>query len=373
MSLSDTDLKLLSSIKRHLRALKPQLPSRAVITVGQYTLGLLSGSSSFTVGDADLIRVHHKKDLEYKTMPLEPDYTLEIDTAYEPHYWFDVQGQIERRGFRRRIEKYLYRYHRDVFTLTNLGEGTASGVLPILHAFLKEEEKNSLGVTIFPSMNHSSDALFNAFSCAGIICQENTTPLLFIDQGNLEKFRGVHRKGESLNGVEVVEYIMEILLEKEGFLHDFYTLTSNFNIQNFMPLIATGCSLDIYEDLRNILDITLEQPLMNVDLSTSSIVYVIVRAPAFYRDVYTKGYIEYEVSQWLTDSLGVDIPQICDVIFRDEYGDRVDVLMLVGGFDTRPLFQDVYSRIRRFSNLNVEQKLIDGELWDRIKKKLLEN
>ena len=58
-------------------------------------------------------------------------------------------------------------------------------------------------------------------------------------------------------------------------------------------------------------------------------------------------------------------------MFVDEYGDRVDVIILVGGYDTSKKFNDIYQRIERFSKMNVDQKLVDKEEWDKIKEKML--
>ena len=372
MSLNDTDLKLLSNIKSHINALKPVLPNRAVVTVGQYALDL-ADIPSVKGEQTDLIRVHHKKDLEYKTIILDRNYSMEIDTEYEPHYWFDLKTQTDDETIRKGLERKIFRYHKDLYTITNLGEGTAAGLLPLLHKFFNNKAKNSLALGIFPSMAHSSDALFNAFSCTGMISLENTTPLLFFDQGKLEEYRGVHRKGDTLNGVKALDYLLEILLEKDGFLRDFFTLSRNFNLQYFTPLMATGCSLEIYENLRNILDISLEQPLLDIDISTSSLIYVLVRSPLSYSSEFTKGVIEYEVSQWMNESLGIDIPQVVDTIFREEYSDRLDVVMLMGGFDTKPLFGGIYERIKRFTHMNLEQNLIEADHWNKLKENLLKD
>ena len=125
MSLNDTDLKLLSNIKSQINALKPVLPNRAVVTVGQYALDL-ADIPSVKGEQTDLIRVHHKKDLEYKTIILDRNYSMEIDTEYEPHYWFDLKTQTDDETIRKMLERKIFRYHKDLYTITNLGEGTAA-------------------------------------------------------------------------------------------------------------------------------------------------------------------------------------------------------------------------------------------------------
>ena len=372
MSLSESDLKLLVGLRKHIEAVAPSLPDRAVITVGQYTLDALLDTPRFQEDERlDLFRVHHKKDLEHKTLYIDPERQVQVDTLYEPHYWYDLRENVDEEMFRGMLAERIFDYHKEVLSLVNLSEGPSSGLYPMLHKYLADKGKNTLGVVIFPSMNHSSDALLNAFASVGMIALDSSTPLILVDQGSMESYTGVHRAGEVLKGMDVIDYLIELLLDKEGFIRDIYKLSRNFGVQFFAPMLATGCSLSIYESFRNILDITLEQPLMEFDLSTASMIYVLVKAPIYYRDEFTKGKIEYEVTQWLKESMGVDVPQVCESIFVDEYGDRVDLVILVGGFNTGKLFYDINARIERFSNLNLEQGLYDKALWERIKGRLL--
>jgi hypothetical protein len=372
LSLSEADLKLLVGLRKHIEALTPVLPDKAVVTVGQYTLDSLLDTPRFQEDERlDLFRVYHKKDLEHKTLYIDPESQVQVDTLYEPHYWYDLMENVNEDEFKGRLAERIFDYHKEVLTLVNLSEGSSSGLYPMLHKFLAEREKNTLGTVIFPSMGHSGDALFNAFASVGMITLDNSTPLLLIDQGSLEAYRGVHRMGEALKGLDVVDYLVELLLDKDGFIRDIYKLSRNFGIRFFSPLLATGCSLTIYENFRNILNIVLEQPLMTIDMSTASMIYVLVKAPTYYKDEFTKGKIEYEVSQWLKDSLGSDVPQVCEPIFVEEFGDRVDVVILVGGWNTSPMFRDIYRRIERFSNMNLEQGLYDRQLWEKIMEKLM--
>jgi len=372
LSLSEADLKLLVGLRKHIEAVAPNLPDRAVVTVGQYALDALLDTPLFQEDKRlDLFRIHHKKDLEHKTVYLDPDRQVQVDTLYEPHYWYDLRENVEEERFREMLASRIYDYHKEVLTLVNLSEGSSSGLYPMIHKYLADKGKNTLGVVVFPSMNHSSDALLNAFASVGMVALDGSTPLLLVDQGSVEGYTGVHRAGEVLKGIDVVDYLLELLLEKEGFIRDIYKLSRNFSVQFFAPMLATGCSLSIYESFRNILDITLEQPLMGFDMSTASMIYVLVKAPIYYRDEFTKGKIEYEVTQWLKESLGVDVPQVCETIFVDEYGDRVDLAILVGGFDTSRLFNAINARIERFSNMYLEQGLYDRGLWERIRERLL--
>lgn len=369
---ANVDAKLLSGLRDQIKAISPVLPDKAVVTVGQYALETLRESEKLSDPDVyTLLRIMHKKDLQHKTLEIDPELSLQMDTMYEPHYWFDLNSYIEGVDIRSVLEKLFYDYHKEVLSLSNLSEGTSSGVLPHIHAHISRKEKSAIGMCVFPSMSHSGDALYNAFSAVGRIRLDKSSPLILIDQGKLEEYNGVHREGDVLENIDVLDYIIDMLLDKEDFIRDLNRLSKSYNIELFSALLASGCSMDIYENFRNILEITLEQPLMDFDITTASILYVLVKAPLKFRDQLQKGQLEYEVSTWLQESIGIDIPQICEPLFVDEYGDRIDVVILVGGFDTSSKFNDVYNRIERFSKMNVDQGLVEGTEWDRIKDKML--
>ena len=69
-------------------------------------------------------------------------------------------------------------------------------------------------------MNHSSDALYNAFSTVGRILIENSTPLILIDQGLMEDYSGVHRSGDVLVDKAIIDYLIDMLLDKDNFIRE---------------------------------------------------------------------------------------------------------------------------------------------------------
>ena len=371
MSVND-DIKLLSSLRDQIKAISPVLPDKAVVSVGQYTLETLRESEKLSDPDVyTLLRIMHKKDLQHKTLEIDPEHSLQMDTMYEPHYWFDLNSYIDGVNLVEVFDRLFYYYHKEILSLSNISEGPTSGILPHIHKHLSGKEKSTVGICVFPSMNHSGDALYNAFCTIGKIRLDASTPLILIDQGNLEEYKGVHRDGDVLENIDILDYLVDFLLDKEDIIRDLKRLSNAYNIELFSTLLASGCSMDIYESFRNILEITLEQPLMDFDITTARMLYVLVKAPMKFRDTLQKGQLEYEVSTWLQESIGIDIPQICKPIFVDEFGDRIDVVILVGGYDTKPKFGEVYRRIERFSNMNVEQELVDKEEWEKIKNIML--
>ncbi|MGD2201735.1 MAG: hypothetical protein PVJ38_08910, partial [Candidatus Bathyarchaeota archaeon] len=224
---------------------------------------------------------------------------------------------------------------------------------------------------VFPSLGHSSDALFNAFSSLGQILIQGSGPIVILDRDRLDSFISVNRAGARLLGDDVPRYLAELFLDKKGIVRDLAKLSQAFKVELFTALMASGSSMEIYESLRNVLDVTLEQPLLDFDLSTISLVYVLIRAPLRMQEQFTKGYIELEVNDWLKDTLGLNVPQICEPVYVDEFNDRVDVIILVGGFDPQPLFKKVDERITRFDNLIKEHGFYDREVWDKIRQRLV--
>lgn len=369
---ANIDVKLLSGLRDQIRAITPVLPDKAVVTVGQYALGTLNESEKLMEADIyTLLRVLHRKDLQHRAVELDPEHSLQMDTMYEPHYWFDLGSYLEGVDLEGLLANLFYDYHKEILSLSNISEGATAGILPEIYRHFMDKEKSTLGICVFPSMAHSGDALYNAFSAVGRIRRDASTPLILIDQGKLENYQGVHRDGDVLANIDVLDYLIELLLDKEGFVRDLNRLSTSYNIELFSVLMASGCSMDIYESFRNILEITLEQPLMDFDFTTAKMIYVLVKAPLKFRDELQKGQLEYEVTKWLQESIGIDIPQICESLFVDEFGDRLDVVILVGGYDAREKFTSVHKRIERFSKMNLDQGLVKTEDWDEIKKVML--
>jgi hypothetical protein len=290
---SNTEDNLFTSLRKQIEAISPILPDKAVVTIGQYTLETLMDSPKLSEEDVyTLIRVIHKKDLQHKTVDIDPKKSLVADTLYEPHYWFDMEEYYNKVDLDQLLERLIYGYHKEIMTLSNISEGASSGLLSKVHKFLAQREKSTLGIAIFPSMSHSSDALYNAFSAVGKILIDNSTPLVLIDQGMMEHFNGVHRKGDVLEGKMTIDYIVDMLLDKENIIRELDRLSRSYGVNIYSPLMATGCSLDIYDSFRNILEITLEQPLMEFDLTTATMVYVLVRVPLSYQEDFQKGRLD---------------------------------------------------------------------------------
>lgn len=377
MVVNEGSFNVLDWIKARLDHIRPVLPSQIVLTVGLYAFKAMKDSKRF-VGDntSTLLHILHRKEVDLKTIDVDTnsDKIIVLDTVSDPHYWFDLNTHLEENGsLINFLKKRVFSYHQEVVTVGSLSEGVTSGVLPTLSSYLIQEEKSVVMLTVFPSMRHSSDALFNAFSSLGLLLLNEARPIILLDHFYLEAFIGVNKAGGLLVGGDAVNYLAELFLNKKGLIQDLVKLSKSFNVDLFTVLMALGASLEIYGNLRNILDITLEQPLLDFDLSTASMIYVIIKVPLRLKDQLPKGYIELEVNNWLKERANLDAPQICEPIYVEEFGNRIDLVVLVGGFNTEQLFKTINKRISRLSRLIVDQGLYDKEIWRKIENRLVQS
>jgi len=92
----------------------------------------------------------------------------------------------------------------------------------------------------------------------------------------IESYVGVDRKGSIIKGNAILDYILEMGLTKNEFVQESLTSSSRSNARMGAVLSVTGASFKIYGSLENILSTTLVKPLSELDLSTASLVYVLV-------------------------------------------------------------------------------------------------
>ena len=375
--MTETGFDVLKQIRTHIDRISPVLPSQLALTVGQFAFKALRNPKRFNgIDTPTLLHILHRKELDLKTVDIAPDpaSTLMFDTVFEPHYWFDIHSYLDGNGeFSRSLDEAIFGYHDEVVISGSLSDGVTAGVLPTLNSKLVRDRKNAVFLAVFPSMDYSSDALFNAFSSLGLLLGAETGPIILLDNTRLGEFIGVNRGGGRLSNGDIVDFLVELLLDKRGLIRDLVKQSNSFKVDIFTALMAAGASLEIYESLRNILNITLEQPLLDFDLSTAQFVYVLVRAPLRLQYQLPKGYIELEVNSWLKDVADLNAPLICEPIYVEEHGDRIDVVVLIGGFETGHLFKTMDRRISRFNTLIVEHELYEKEIWGRIRKTLLDD
>ena len=131
----------------------------------------------------------------------------------------------------------------------------------------------------------------------------------------------------------------------------------------FTPLIASGMSLKIYGSIENMLNTTLVRPLLNFDLSTASLLYVLTRMPFHLKDKLPRGEIELSIANWFSDKANLESIYLTDPIYTDDSSDRVDIALFIGGFNTKTRFTALEKRVAKMKNQAVKKGAITEEDW----------
>ena len=152
----------------------------------------------------------------------------------------------------------------------------------------------------------------------GILASKQDTTLLLVDRDNLESYIGVDRNGYAINGNSVTNYLLDLMLAKETFVAELCEISKSFGSKMFTVLLASGVSLKIYGSIENMLDTTLLRPLLTFDLSTSTLLYVMIRMPFHLKDTLSRGKIELAIANWFKDKADLESIYIADPIYVEE-------------------------------------------------------
>ncbi|HKZ88550.1 MAG TPA: hypothetical protein VJ066_05265 [Candidatus Bathyarchaeia archaeon] len=364
-----------ASIQKHIAMLKPWFPTRAVVCIGEYPVRiLLKGQLTAKTEDALPVFVDKSsKDIsKWSPRPLDEHSFLGLDMDVEGHFWFDVLPHITKNGFMSRLKNTSVDKVHEAVVVASTWEAFASALLPTFLGQSKAWNLNYVAFAVLPSKLQPPDAQFNAFSCLGMCVSKDFTPILLLHRDQLEGYVGVDRQGSIIKGNAVLDYVLEIVLTKETFVQDMFDLLKPFNTRMCGVLAVTGASLRIYGSLENILSTTLVKPLTEFDLASASLVYVVVRLPLKLKDKLSKGKIELAVADWFSSKANLRSVYVGEPIYVEDAFDRIDLVMVVGGFNTTKMFASMEKEVGVIKNPFIEKGFIKKEEWQAIAKSLLE-
>ena len=81
--------------------------------------------------------------------------------------------------------------------------------------------------------------------------------------------------------------------------------------------------------------------------------------------------IESAVANWFKDKANLESIYISDPVYVEDSGDRIDIALFVGGFETATRFAELEKRVTKMKNQAVKKGLITEEDWQAIAKSLL--
>ncbi len=357
--------------------LKSLLPTKAVICIGEYPISILlkgSFAGKRVRGVLPIFVEKSTKDVvKWGRGKLEDNNIVCLDEDIDTHFWYDILPYVaDNESFFGKIKSKPIEKLQGAIMVSSTWNGISSALLPTLNSQFKEWNINSIALPLLPSKAQPIDGQFNSFACIGILASKQDTALVLFDRDNLESYIGVDRSGYAINGNVVLNYLLDLMLAKETFVPELCEMSKSFGSKMFTVLLSPGVSLKIYGSLENMLNSTLLRPLFTFDLSTATIVYVLMRMPFQLKDKLTRGKIELAVADWFKNKADLESIFITDPVYVEDSSDRIDIALFVGGFDTVTRFVALEKRIEKMKNKAVKKGSITEEDWQLITKSLLE-
>jgi hypothetical protein len=376
MSSSEPQLGVFENIAKHINQLKPRFPTQAIICIGEYPAKiLLKGSFMDKTNDVLPIFISKSsKDVaEWSQSSLDPYNILGLDPNKDTHFWFHVLPRITKNDeFMTRLKNKLVDKQRDAIIVSSVWDGVGSALLPALVSQFREWNISSVALAVLPSKVQPPDVQFNAFSSMGLWASKDFTPVVLVNRDHLESYVGVDREGSVINGNIVINYLLELMLAKETLVQELSELSRSFNVRIYTILSATGASLKIYGSLENMLQTALFRPLLTFDLSSVSLLYVLLRMPLQFKEKLPRGKMELAIAKWFREKTHLKSVYVSEPVWAEDVSDRIDVVIFVGGFAVTELFTSIEKKVMAVKNNAIERGLMSKDEWQRIVKNLIQ-
>jgi hypothetical protein len=344
-----SDFNILESIERHIGDLKPLVPKQAIVCVGEYPIKTLLKHSSADRDGLLPIFVEKSSDDIYKWLPkgYKPHLVLGFeDNRVDTHFYYDVLPALIRdRSVIDSIKKRSAEKLRGAVIFSSVWDGVGSAAVPSLTEKFKREGIDSLSIAILPSKIQPADAHLNAYAMMQLALQTDGSTVLLLNRDQLEAYEGVNRKGEQLKGNSVVNYLLELFLSKELLVQEISELSRTFNIRIFSALAVTAASYKVYGSIGNMLDTALLKPLSYFDISSASLLYVLLRMPAALKDTVPRAKIDLAITNWFKNKTNPQSIHISEPIYTQDLTDRIDAVLFIGGFDTAKMFGELEDKV----------------------------
>ena len=365
------------SVKKHIETLKPLLPKQALVCIGEYPIKILL-KEPYVDKTTEMLAILLGKSSEdvFKWVPkgFDPYLVLGFEDAnIDTHFWYNVLPFVSQdETLIEELKKKPIEKLHSAIVVASVWDGIGSASLPTLISKLKSSNINSLSLAILPSKIQPTDAYFNSLASLGMCASSDDATVVLLERDLLERYEGVDRNGFLIKGNTVANYLVNLFLSKETLVQEISELSRTFNVKMYSVLLATGASIKIYGSLENMLNATLLKPLLTFDLSSTSLLYVLLRMPISLKDKLPRGKIELAIAGWFKEKANLKSIYITEPIYIEDTSDRIDLILFVGGFDTAKMFTDLDKKVKSMKNRAVEKGFIKEEDWQAMMKNLEE-
>jgi len=362
---------VLASVEKHIEALKPLLPRQALVCIGEYSIKTLLKETGIRKQGALPILIEKSSDDIYKWLPkgYPTHFILGFeDSNIDTHFWYNVLSAISKdNSIIESLKKKNVEKLRSSIIFASIWDGIGSAAMPTLIGKFKNENIDSLSIAVLPSKIQPTDAHFNAYASLQLCLGTDGATVLLMDRDQIEAYEGVDRKGELIKGNMLANYLLNLVLEKDAAVLEISELSRTFNIKLFTPLIITGASYKIYGSFENMLNAALLKPFLTFDMSSTSLLYVLLRMPSSMKDSLPRGRIELSITNWFKEKTNLQSIYITEPIYTEDMTDRIDAVLFLGGFDANKMMNNFEQKVKSLKTLAIERGFIT-ENWKVITK-----
>lgn len=364
------------NIGKYADNLKSLLPKKAILCIGEYPIHILLKGRLAGKPEGILPIFIDKSSLDivkWSQTQLDPNNIIGLDTDLDTHFWYNIIPSITSDDkFISRLKNKPIEKLQDAIIVASTWDGIGSALLPTLISQFNEWKISSIALAFFPSKVQPLESQFNAFAAIGTSVTKDSATLVLVDRDNLESYIGVDRNGHMITGNAVANYLLDLMLSKETLVQELSEISKTFNSKLYTLFLATGASFKIYGSIGNILDTTLFKPLFTFDLSSASLLYVLVRIPYQLKEKLSRAKVEMAVVNWFKDKATLKSIHVAEPIYVEEASDRIDIALFIGGFETAKMFASLEKKVNAMKNQAVKNGFIKEEDWQAIVKNLTE-
>jgi hypothetical protein len=362
---------ILASIEKHTQALKPLLPKQAIVGIGEYPIKTLLKEPNISREGILPIFVEKSSEDVYKWIPkgYQTHYVLGFeDDNIDTHFWYNVLPTIAKdtsiiESLKKRSTEKLH----GATLFASVWDGVGSATLPALISKFKKQGVDTLSIAVMPSAIQPADAHFNAYATLQICLATEGSTVLLLGRDQLERFEGVDRKGQQIKGNIVVDYLLDLLMEKDLLVQEIAELSRTFNLKLFSAIAVTAASYQVYGSIENMLNAALHKPLFDFDLSSAKLLYALVRMPANLKDKLPRAKLDLAITNWFKERTNPQSIHITEPIYTEDTTDRIDAVLFIGGFDTAKLFAESEEKVAPLKSKAVEMGYMTGD-WQLLMK-----
>lgn len=265
-----------------------------------------------------------------------------------------------------------------------LGGGTGNGSIPYIIDQFKsgldtDRHKNWMdssihtALAVWPYYHEAPQRQFNAVCGLSRLLRssdgsQNADMVLLAANSHLsdDETRGTDYEEVNQKIITAIDLMISAGRETRGVIdvQDYVTVPSQIGAYHFTPAVASGLNGDLFE-MEYMFDKAAENAFVPIDVGTSRVTYAVVRAPQHMIENgdITEPDVQNAFNDWKREHGLIGASGMTSLTPKQERGNEVDVLLLLGGFDLDPLLDHSWDEYEEYKDsLQSGRSLGNGQL-----------